>query len=121
MFQGQLLNFNSSVYTPWMSRRGDFLRATAELLDVSSTGTLTVEVFTKNSEDPGNGTDADTSKDISLSSGNPLDTTEWGPHTGAAPQGLQELVRFKFTCGGSSGDWVLFRMLPAVWFDAVSV
>lgn len=46
---------------------------------------------------------------------------EWGPHA-TSPDGLLELVRYRFECSGSNDtDWILFRMLPAVWFDAVSV
>jgi len=32
---------------------------------------------------------------------------------------MNELVRYGFEVSGTAGDWVLFRMLPPVWFDSV--
>lgn len=117
MFQAQILVVGASstvIYSPWFPRQGDYLRATLEIAAISG-ATLEVEVFTKNAEQSTNGVDADTGTSIS-SNAVGRGTAEWGP-TGST--GLLELVRYKFTASGSSGNWVLFRMLSPVWFDAV--
>ena len=32
---------------------------------------------------------------------------------------FDDLVRYKYEISGSEGGWILFRMLPPVWFDEV--
>lgn len=117
MFQAQLLiasGTSSKVFSPWMARRGDNLRATAELVDVSGTGaTLTVRVFTKKADESGDGTDANASTTISLTAAGRSDA-EWSGNE------LLDMVRYQFEVGDSTGDWVLFRMLSPVWFDSVA-
>jgi len=112
MFNAQLLIRSSSgdtkVYSPWFPRQADNLRATAELAATSG-GVLTVKVFHKNTEDTGDGSEY-VGTSISLSSTG-RDDAEF--------TGLKEMVRYQFTCGDATGDWVLFRMLPPVWFDTV--
>lgn len=119
MFQAQFLAVGSSsvvIYSPWFPRQGDYLRATAEIVAISGTNAnLEIEVFTKKSEDTTNGIDADTGTSISAN-GAGRGTAEWGP---AGSNGISELVRYRFTASGNPGSWVLFRMLPPVWFDAV--
>ena len=114
MFEGQILvcdgDGSYSVFSPWFPRGGDNLLATLEVIE-RDTATLTVRVFTKNSEDSGDGDDADSS--VTISGGAPGRTTEeWEGN-------LEELVRYKFTVAGTTGKWTLFRMLPPVWFDDV--
>ncbi len=110
MFQAQYLFSGASVFSPWMPRQGDDLRVTAELVD-KATANLEVRVFHKNREDTTNGTDADASTTITLSSVGRADA-EW--------TGLEELVRYKFTSTGTTAShYVLFRILSPVWFDAV--
>src|SRR5688572_7075425 len=64
MFDAQLLFCGAvpatgiKVYSPWMSRPSDHLRATLEVAAIVG-ATIKVEVFTKNSEDGGDGTNAD--------------------------------------------------------------
>jgi len=112
MFQAQLLNgaTNGAVYSPWFERQGDYLRATVEVVAMAGSTGVTVTVLTKNKEDTGDGTAV--SGSIAQSSAG-RGTTEFTT--------LKELVRFKFDPGTTSTSWVLFRMLPAVWFDAVKV
>lgn len=120
MFPAQYLFKGASVFSPWMPRGGDNLRVTAQLVDNTQPGggnktKLEVRVFEKNSEDTDNGEDADISTVISLddpTTAGGIGVDEWN--------GLEELVRYKFTCvGDGEADYVLFRMLPPVWFDAV--
>jgi hypothetical protein len=115
MFEGQLLFKGTSVYSPWFPRRGDVLRATGQLIDSTANGTIEIHVYTKNSEDTTNGGDADATNHIDLSSGTTEESKVWGPDE------LKELVRYKFIADGSAAtDWVVFRMLPPSWSDAVS-
>lgn len=77
--------------------------------------TLTIDLFTKNTEDAGDGTNADAGTSISVG-GTGRITVEWTSGTAI----LEELVRYRFTVTGSNvSDWVLFRILPPVWFDSV--
>lgn len=120
MFDSQLLFCGSVpatgilVYSPWFPRKGDSLRATAELVQVNG-GTLKVEVFSKNTEDTGDGTNADAATNITLAATGRT-TAEWTSGTAT----LKELVRYRFKVTGTVvSDWVLFRMLSPVWFDTV--
>ena len=116
MFDAQLLMGKGteavSVYSPWFSRRGDSLIATLDIvaLDGAFT-TLTVDVFTKNSQDTGDGTNANAL--VSIVSGSV------GPSRATWEGVLEEMVRYKFTLREAQPNWVLFRMLEPAWFDAV--
>jgi hypothetical protein len=115
MFEGQLLFKGTSVYSPWFPRRGDILRATGELIKATTNGTLEIHVFTKNSEETTNGDDANVSTHIDFTAGDVAKSATWGPGE------LEEMVRYKFIASGSADtDWVVFRMLPPSWSDAVS-
>ncbi len=115
-FEAVLLRLGTSVYSPWMCRRGDFLRATLDLVKANSATSLGVRLYTKNETDTGNGIEVDSTLFINKNTPGRV-TQEWGSNTGT---GLKELVRYRFTClGAPSGSWVIFRMLAAVWFDAV--
>ena len=124
MFEAQLLTASSSVevYSPWFPRGGDSARFTLDVIKSHATSgatiTFEVEAWTKNREETGDGADADTSVSISSVSGRT--TTEW---LSTSSVGFKELVRYRFILGnsGKSGTvWILFRMLPPVWFDAVN-
>jgi hypothetical protein len=122
MFQAQYLpapTTPTEVFSPWMPRGGDYVRITAELVAKSATGQLVVKLFTKNSEDTSDGADVDsgTPTEIELTAVG-RETVEWNPSTGS---GLKELVRYKFIATGEAAtDWVIFRVLAPVWFDAVT-
>lgn len=108
MIDARLLMAGSAVYTPWVPRGGDNLRATLDVVDLGTSGEITVSVWTKNSEDTGDGSDANGSVSITRSSVGRT-TQEW---EGDA----KEWVRYKIVV---NGNWVLFRMLEPVWFDTV--
>ena len=60
MFEAQLLiakDSNSSVYSPWFAKGGDNAIFTLEIVEIESTDltTITVEVFTKTTEEVTNG------------------------------------------------------------------
>lgn len=120
MFDAQLLFPGSNpgtgirVFSPWFPRQGDSVRMTLEVVQINA-ATLEAEVFTKNTEDAGDGTDADTATSI-VASAVGRTTTEWTSGTAS----LLELVRYRFIVTGSNvTDWILFRMLSPVWFDSL--
>ena len=109
MFQAQLLMGGNVVYGPWMARGGDNVRATLEQA-ANATANITVKLYTKKHDDAGDGTPI--ASPTIVGSGAGRTTGEW---TGV----LNDLVRYQFTASGSGSNYVLFRMLPLVWFDAI--
>ena len=80
MFQAQYLFEGTEVYSPWMPRGGDHMRASVDVIKMTGTGTQTLKIQVR-------------------------------------------LVRYEFsynTTGNASTDYVLFRMLDPVWYDAVN-
>ena len=118
MFDGQILIGGSSgptLYSPWFSRRGDYLIATLQVISKSTNGsldTIKVQVATKKREATGSGNIV--AGDITIEGNNATltESATWGPSV------LEELVRFKFTVNSES-EWWIFRMLDSVWYDAV--
>ena len=116
MFDAQLLIAKANggendyiVLSPWFRRQADNAVFTGEVVELDG-GQVDVTVMTKNSEDAGDGTDV--SGTISLG-------TTKGCDDEAFIGVLEEMVRYKFTVpNGTAGNWVLFRMLPPVWFDS---
>ena len=118
MFEAQyLMTDNSSgnhFFGPWVSRAADNITYMVAIEQISG-ATLTVELWEKNLEDSGNGaqhTDATTGA---------LSATG---ETSEDVAGVEELVRYRYTIKAnepSTLGWVLFRMLPPVWGDAVEV
>jgi len=114
LFCGSVPATGIMVYSPWIPRGGDSLRATVDIVQVNG-ATLKIEVFSKNSEDTGDGTNADAATNIS-SGATGRSTAEWTSGTAT----LKELVRYRFKVTGATvSDWVLFRMLTPVWFNSV--
>lgn len=124
MFEAQLLIGGDtgedvrSVYSPWFARGGDYMIATVEVVQISADITLETTVFTKNSEDTTDGAVVDAAIVIAQTAVGRMDD-QWNATTGT---GLKELVRYRFTTTtgleASSLQWVLFRVLPPVWFNA---
>jgi hypothetical protein len=113
MFESQVLFKGSTIVSPWFPRRGDNVRCTIDVAAISG-ATIEVHVFTKNTEDMGDGTDANAGITLSLNATG-RDSDEWA-------RTLKELVRYKYIVTGTNAyDWVLFRMLAPVWFDSVKV
>lgn len=105
-----------SFFGPWGPRGGDNMRATVDVVGRVASQ-LTIRLFTKNTEDAGDGVDADAGTSI-ITSATGRATAEWTSGTAT----ILELVRYKYTVqstGTGPGDWVLFRMLAPVWFDTV--
>jgi hypothetical protein len=114
MFPAQYLFGTSIAFGPWMRRQGDYLRYTFELIQ-NNVATLNVTVWTKNTEDVGDGLQISGTVTGLAAPGR---TTLEVPN-GAISVGMKELVRFRFDLGAAPVDkWALFRVLPPVWFDA---
>ncbi len=117
MFEAQLLMGQGSegtqVFSPWFPRQGDNARMTLEVVAISG-ATIKVEVFTKSSETDGDGSLAGTSGT------DKIERTTAGRETYEWSGNLNELVRYKFTVTDATTKWVLFRMLPPVWFDTIA-
>jgi len=117
MFEAQLLiakdTVNYEVFSPWFPRQGDDAKFTIETIDQDGEPSLDVSVYTKSSETVGNGTitAGGATMTASLTAGANIDA-DWAGI-------LNELVRYHFEISGNAGDWILFRMLPPVWFDSV--
>lgn len=114
-FQAVLLRRGTVIFSPWIERRCDRLRATAEVV-LTSGDSLTVDLFTKKPDMRGDGTLVDAATKITLSAAG-RQTVEWNPQTGT---GMAGLVRYRFTVGTSTATGiVVFRMLPPIWFDTL--
>lgn len=111
LFSGQ------NVYGPWMRRQGDYLRATAELIQMKGGVNLVVRAYTKNEEARGDGVDIDSSRTITTATpGRKLQ--EWG----ATGVGVRELIRYQYSCNiVTTGGTIQFRMLKGCWFDTVGL
>ena len=120
MFDGQLViakTVNYVIYSPWFPRGGSNGIFSIEVIEMDgSSPSVGVDILTKNSEDPGPG--ATTGITFSLSGSSEGVSTASLEST--VDNGMLELVRYKFTVSGGKGDWCLFRMLPAVWYDEVA-
>jgi hypothetical protein len=118
MIDGTLLFANMTVYSPWFPRQADMLRVTAECIAYGG-AELVVSLYTKNAEDTGDGLPVDEGVAITLD-GVERTTEEW--KTVALQEGVQQLLRFRYELADAENpnSWILFRLLSAVWFDAVS-
>lgn len=112
-----MLEAGDQVFSPWMDRRADRVRATLDVIAIGPQ--ITVDLFTKNTRGAGNGNIVDSGTSI-VASTTGRTTQSWGPTTGI---GLRELVRYRFTIGPTAGQRtnVVFRMLPPVWYSSVYV
>jgi hypothetical protein len=105
------------MYSPWFPRQADHVGVTLEVLQING-ATIGVMLFTKNSEDRGDGKNADSAGGPTNINANAVGRTtqEWYSSGTIAPE---EMVRYRFEVTGTvPSDWVLFRMLAPIWFNA---
>jgi hypothetical protein len=117
--------FSGDVYYgAWSPRRHDNMIARAECVDLDTTGgKVTITFYTKNKDDPGDGVLVENGEDVPVAFKLVVDTK--GAVTGTLVDsssvssfGMKEIVRCRYTwSGGSSGDWLLLRQFPFVFFD----
>ena len=128
MHVGKLLLSGANVMSPWMEREGDNAYFQYEIIQVSNSATITVEVWHKNAEETGEG-------ELATDTFSQIGST--GVYAGDFTA-LKELVRFEFTvsttAAAASGTvdtlgggteplmngavaWILFRMLEPTYYD----
>jgi hypothetical protein len=82
-----------------------------------------VEVYAKNSEVTGEGdaleeTGSTNAVNIELAADGTSIVEVIVEPSGTANKGVEEMIRLRgTTSGGSSGDWLLCRTFPIIWFD----
>lgn len=112
---GTTIHAPLDVYTAWGTREGDNLIVQFEIIAVVGSSTsLKAEVFTKSSDEVGDGTAIGSIKTMS---GTGLATLEITSST----SGLKDLVRLRLECVGAGGEpaaeWVNYRILELIWYD----
>jgi hypothetical protein len=111
MFDAQYVFKDTTVYSPWFEREGDYLIVFGELLQVNG-GTSKLEVFmySKSAMESGDGA-VSVSPRLSISSVGSDDRE----YTDA-----QDLVRLRIrNPSTTSGDYILYRIIGMIWYDAV--
>ena len=99
---------STTLFTPWLPRQADNAVFSYEVIDSMGGTSLTVQVYHKNREDPGEGTPID-------GVGSPDWTASGSIYTGTF-NGLKEIVRFAVTTN-ASGLGVCYRILPPTWYN----
>jgi hypothetical protein len=120
MIDATILFDSMTVFSPWFPRQADMLRVVAECVAINN-ATLEIDLYTKNAEDPGDGLPVDESVSITLNAIGRSTVAEW--KTVVSEEGVQQLLRFRYKVTGgrpTPNEWILFRLLPAVWFDDVT-
>ncbi|MCB9583767.1 MAG: hypothetical protein H6718_00125 [Polyangiaceae bacterium] len=106
MYIGQFLPNGAIIFSPWFPREADNAIFTFETIDNDGSGSLTVDVYHKNTEDPGPG--------AALSATAAFSAIGSTNYKSGRFVGIKEMVRFRYT---GSGGWVIFRMLHPTWFN----
>ena len=103
-----------TIFSPWFPRQSDKIWCTLEIADAINAD-FSVNVFHKNHEDTGDGSDA------GPGTGGLLNLNAAGRNESEF-DGIKEMVRYQFVLKSQDGNHaaVLFRMLANVWFDSVS-
>ena len=111
---GTFLGFESSVFTPWMSRQADNAIFTFELIDNPGQTDITITPYTRDREDYGAGTP-----------GTPATIASGGPtFAEITVTNMEEMIRFLIEVdpiGGGSGSGIIYRMLEPTWYDEAKV
>ena len=107
---GEFLDDGMTTYTGWFDKAADNAVFTYE--QISGSGTITVEVVTKDHEDTGLGTALTDAFTQIGSTG--FYTLELTNDTGTLK--LKEQVRFKLSVTGEGGG-ALYRIHPPTWFN----
>ncbi len=110
---GALLLAGMEAFTEWSSRGGDDAVFTHEVISaIGASAGVEIEIWTKSTNDTGPGTKVVDSTAWTLVTG----TTFWTVEVNGE---LQDLVRFKIKAVNGTG--VLYRILPATWFQRAHV
>lgn len=109
---GETYEAGAVIYSDWMERENENAYFLFELISQYGSGSLRIDLYTKNYEDAG---------DYSGSAvGTISATTSTALHPVNVTGSLLELVRYKITVGGSAGDWIHYRLVGVAWYVAAS-
>ena len=121
MYAAQLVEVEASpgtveLFGEWEDRKRTSFLLSIEVVEASTDVDVEVEIFSKNREDPGDGTKAAGSPTVLQEDPGVSD-----PANGNYSANLKELVRSKLIVSNSGGSrgFAIVRMLPKVWYDAV--
>ena len=125
---GRRIIKDETFYTDWMPRGGDGLILRGQQIESTvSTGlTVKVEVYTKNADETGDGAKLEESGStnavhVDFVTGSVGVVEALSEPSATANKGVKELVRLKITTsGGSTGDWMLCRTFPLLWFEGAT-
>ena len=106
------------ILSDWFPRGGDGIILRAEIIDEKDEDMeVKIDVLSKNSEDPGNGTAIGWT--LTLGAEGLKEMIAVSDAAGGGGVGLKEQVRLKiYTASGSAGDWSIVRIFPPIFFDA---
>ena len=121
---GRRFSQNDVVISEPFPRGGDGLFLRVQLIDAGgTTGNMTVEVFTRNTEDNWPAGPIGTGGSGASLGTLTVETTVGTiyelhvPPSSTAADGIKEQVRLKFT-GPSSAGWSIIRVFPPLFYDA---
>jgi hypothetical protein len=128
---GRKLFLGEKIYTDWFQRGGDNIIVRADKVASSGTTTATIKVFTKNTEDTGDGNAVEDGSGSALSftvTSASTDVEELIIQSAATsddshPKGLLELVRLEIevtSTGSDPSDYVQVRLFPPIFFNAAT-
>ena len=119
---GRRFDYGKSLWTEWFTRGGDGIIVRAEALNwVTSSMTLYIDVYSKKSTEPGDGSQVGSWRlTLSAAAG-----VQQAIYTSVASEangpGMYDMVRLKVTTNsGSAGDWIVARIFPPIFFDKAS-
>lgn len=121
-FPAQNMQIDEKIYTDWFPRGGDDAIFRAILVDaemggspLAPLGEVTIDVFTKNADDTGDGTAVSGAQMVL---GGPVATVGGVSQQlviSTSSTGLKELLRFKMV---AADGWITPMLLPPVFFDS---
>lgn len=137
MHIGTTLLSGAVAFSPWFPRQADNAIFTVETIESFGGVTLTVDVFTKNTEETGPGTQVGASISWNTVDSNSAFQAAQFLVGVTSFDGFDEMVRFKFsassetvqlpvvneevTFDASNQMWLRYRMLMPTWFDTAVV
>ena len=123
-FPGRTLQAGEGVFSDWFPRGGDnaVFRAQLVAAELSSgpVGDVDIRVFTKNSEDQGNGDEISAAaitmgNTAGSSVGDIAEQLVISTHGSSASTGIMEMLRYKVEV---TGGWMRVNVFPPVFFDS---
>lgn len=119
---GRRFDFGKSLWTEWFDRGGDGIIVRAEALNWVTTSSLTlyIDVYSKKSTEPGDGSQVGSWR-LTLSAAAGVQQAIYTSAASEASAGMYDMVRLKVsTNAGSAGDWIVARIFPPIFFDKAS-